>query len=85
MITSSQLEKPSAFGKFRELAFAHAGLRAADHVRVDPARFRPAEVDVLHGDASKAEQKFGWRAKVSLAELAAEMVDADIKRHSRAR
>ena len=46
---------------FCELAFAHAGLRAEDHVRVDPARFRPAEVDVLHGDASKAEQKFGWK------------------------
>jgi len=71
--------------EFCELAFAHAGLRAEDHVQVDPARFRPAEVDVLHGDASKAEQKFGWRAKVTLAELAAEMVDADIQRHSRAR
>ena len=71
--------------EFCELAFAHVGLRAEDHVQVDPARFRPAEVDVLHGDASKAEQKFGWRAKVTLAELAAEMVDADIQRHSRAR
>ena len=71
--------------EFCELAFAHAGLRAEDHVQVDPARFRPAEVDVLHGDASKAEQKFGWRATVTLAELAAEMVDADIQRHSRAR
>jgi GDPmannose 4,6-dehydratase len=70
--------------EFCELAFAHAGLRAEDHVQVDPARFRPAEVDVLHGDASKAEKKFGWRAQVTLAELAAEMVDADIKRHSRA-
>jgi GDPmannose 4,6-dehydratase len=70
--------------EFCELAFAHAGLNAEDHIQVDPARFRPAEVDVLHGDAGKAERKFGWRAQVSLAELAAEMVDADIKRHRRA-
>src|ERR1700733_6668295 len=41
---------------FCELAFAHAGLKAKDHVRVDPARFRPAEVDVLHGNAAKAAQ-----------------------------
>jgi GDPmannose 4,6-dehydratase len=70
---------------FCELAFTHAGLRAQDHLRVDPARLRPAEVDVLLGDASKAEQKFGWRPQVTLAELAAEMVDADIQRHSRGR
>lgn len=67
---------------FCEIAFSHAGLRAADYVKVDPARLRPAEVDVLLGDPSKAEQKIGWKAEVTLAELAAEMVDADIARHS---
>jgi GDPmannose 4,6-dehydratase len=70
---------------FCELAFAHAGLRAEDYVRVDPARLRPAEVDVLLGDPAKAAQKFGWTATVTLAQLAAEMVDADIARHSRPR
>jgi GDPmannose 4,6-dehydratase len=66
---------------FCELAFAHAGLKAEDHVRVDPARFRPAEVDVLHGNASKAAQKLGWTSATTLEELAAEMVDADLARH----
>jgi GDPmannose 4,6-dehydratase len=68
--------------EFAEIAFAHVGLRASDHVKVDPARLRPAEVDVLLGDPGKAEQKLGWKAEVTLAELAAEMVDADIARHS---
>jgi GDPmannose 4,6-dehydratase len=67
---------------FCEIAFAHVGLRASDYVKVDPARLRPAEVDVLLGDPGKAEQKLGWKAEVTLAELAAEMVDADIARHS---
>ncbi len=70
--------------EFCNLAFSHVGLRYEDHVRVDKARFRPAEVDVLHGDAGKAERKFGWRAQVSLGELAVEMVDADLARLSRA-
>jgi len=66
---------------FAELAFRHAGLNADDYVTLDPARFRPAEVDVLHGDSSKAEKAFGWRAEVTLEELAAEMVDADMARY----
>ena len=66
---------------FAEIAFAHAGLRAADYVNVDPARLRPAEVDVLRGDPGKAAQKLGWKSEVPLAELAAEMVDADLARH----
>jgi GDPmannose 4,6-dehydratase len=70
---------------FCDLAFAHAGLAAADYVQVDPARMRPAEVDVLLGNADKATQKLGWTASVTLAALAAEMVEADIARHSRNR
>jgi GDPmannose 4,6-dehydratase len=66
---------------FCEIAFSHAGLRAADYVKVDASRLRPAEVDRLFGDAGKAAAKMGWKAEVSLAELAAEMVDADIARH----
>jgi GDPmannose 4,6-dehydratase len=66
---------------FCELAFAHVGLNATDYVKVDPARLRPAEVDVLLGDPGKAKRKMGWKAEVTLAELVAEMVDADIARH----
>jgi GDPmannose 4,6-dehydratase len=63
---------------FCEMAFAHAGLNADEYVKVDPARMRPAEVDVLLGDPGKA---FGWRATTTLEQLAAEMVDADIARY----
>jgi GDPmannose 4,6-dehydratase len=65
---------------FCEMAFSHAGLKAADYVKIDPARLRPAEVDVLLGDPAKAAEKLGWKAEVTLEQLAAEMVDADIAR-----
>jgi GDPmannose 4,6-dehydratase len=72
--------------EFADLAFGHAGLRAEDYIKQDPARLRPAEVDVLLGDAGKAAQKFGWRAEVTLDQLAAEMVEADLARyHKKAR
>jgi GDPmannose 4,6-dehydratase len=67
---------------FCDMAFGHAGLKAADYVRVDPARLRPAEVDVLLGDAGKAASVLGWRPETRLEDLAAEMVDADIARLS---
>ena len=66
---------------FCDIAFSHVGLNYADYVKVDQARMRPAEVDVLLGDPSKAEKKIGWKAEVALKELAAEMVDADLARH----
>ena len=46
-------------------------------VRIDPRYFRPAEVDSLLGDASKAKEKLGWTPQVTLEELVAEMIDAD--------
>ncbi len=64
-----------------ETAFAHAGLNYQDHVRLDPRFVRPAEVDVLLGDAGKARQKLGWAPEVPLDEMVAEMVDADLARH----
>lgn len=67
---------------FCELAFSHVGLKMEDHVTVDPRFLRPAEVDVLLGDASKARQRLGWVAETSLEQLVAEMVDADIDRLS---
>jgi GDPmannose 4,6-dehydratase len=62
-----------------EIAFAHAGLDPDEHVEIDPRYFRPAEVDSLLGDASKAREKLGWEPKVRFRELIELMVDADIE------
>ena len=61
-----------------ETAFAHAGLDWEKYVRVDPQFLRPAEVDHLIGDASKAKRVLGWEPTVSFKQLVAMMVDADI-------
>jgi len=63
-----------------EIAFRHVGLNYQDYVVIDPAFFRPAEVDVLLGDPSKAERQLGWKAGTSLEELICMMVDADLRR-----
>lgn len=65
------------------VAFQHVGLAMDDYLVIDPALFRPAEVDVLLGNPAKAKAKLGWEAKTSLEEMIAEMVDADLKRLSR--
>jgi GDPmannose 4,6-dehydratase len=65
---------------FCALAFAHVGLDWRDHVRSDPAFLRPAEVDVLQGDPSKAARVLGWRPQTTLPELVALMVEADLRR-----
>jgi GDPmannose 4,6-dehydratase len=67
------------------IAFEHVGLRYEDHVVVDPALFRPAEVDVLLGNPAKAREKLGWSPQTKLDELVAMMVDADVRRLSAAR
>ena len=64
-----------------QAAFAHVGLSYEEHVRQDPRFMRPAEVDVLLGDASKAKQRLGWTPEVPLNDMVAEMVDADLARH----
>jgi GDPmannose 4,6-dehydratase len=64
--------------EFAEKAFARAGLDWEKHVVVDPGLFRPAEVDVLIGDASKAKKNLGWRPEVSFDQLVERMVDADL-------
>jgi GDPmannose 4,6-dehydratase len=61
-------------------AFTHAGLQWEDHVRIDPAFLRPAEVEHLVGNASKANQQLGWVPKVDFAGLVGMMVDADLER-----
>ncbi len=62
------------------IAFAHAGLDMDRHVTHDPALLRPAEVDALLGDASKARVLLGWRPRANAADTMREMVDADIAR-----
>jgi GDPmannose 4,6-dehydratase len=62
------------------IAFDHVGLKIDDHLVIDPALFRPAEVDLLLGNPAKAHAKFGWKADISLEEMIREMVDADLKR-----
>ena len=63
------------------VAFEHVGLDWKEFVQTDQRFVRPAEVDVLLGDSSKAQQALGWRPEVSFAELVGEMVDADLARH----
>ena len=63
-----------------EAAFSHAGLNWKDFVKQDARFMRPADVDVLVADASKAKRVLGWKPKVKFAELIEMMVDADIER-----
>jgi GDPmannose 4,6-dehydratase len=62
-----------------EVAFAHAGLDPAKHIRIDPRFLRPAEVEHLVGDASKAREKLGWEPRTSFEEMVQLMVDADLE------
>jgi GDPmannose 4,6-dehydratase len=67
-----------------EIAFGHVGLDWQKYVRTDPALLRPAEVDHLIGDASKATRVLGWKPSVDFRQLVAMMVDADVARLSSA-
>jgi GDPmannose 4,6-dehydratase len=66
--------------EFVELAFDHVGLNWQEYVVVDPDLFRPAEVDLLVGDAGKARRVLGWAPAVSFPELVRMMVDAELER-----
>jgi GDPmannose 4,6-dehydratase len=63
--------------EFVDLAFSRAGLDYRRHVVTDSELFRPAEVNLLLGDSSKARLKFGWKSQVHFEELVREMVEAD--------
>jgi len=63
-----------------QIAFAHVGLDWNDYVKVDPKFYRPAEVDLLLGDSSKARTELGWKPEVCFEDLVKMMVDADIGR-----
>ncbi|MEA2758129.1 MAG: GDPmannose 4,6-dehydratase [Methylobacteriaceae bacterium] len=62
------------------IAFQHAGLDMDKYLVIDPAFFRPAEVDVLLGNPAKAKEKLGWAPEISLEEMIVEMVEADLAR-----
>jgi GDPmannose 4,6-dehydratase len=64
--------------EFLDEAFGHLDLDWKQFVEIDPRYFRPAEVDLLIGDASKARRKLGWEPKITFKELARTMVDADL-------
>ncbi len=63
------------------VAFEQVGLNYEDHVKLDAAFLRPAEVDVLLGDPAKAKAKLGWTPEVTFEQLISEMVEADLERH----
>lgn len=72
-------EETHSVREFCEIAFAHVGLNWEKYVRTDPRFYRPAEVNLLLGDCSKAKAKLGWRKKHTFEQLVHMMVDADLK------
>lgn len=68
-----------------EIAFAHVGLDWQEHVRVDKGLLRPAEVEILQADASKARRALGWEATVDFEGLVKMMVDSDLERLAKTR
>jgi GDPmannose 4,6-dehydratase len=73
--------RTTSVGDMCRIAFSHAGLNWEEFVKTDADYMRPAEVDVLHGNASKAKKVLGWEPETSLEDMIAEMVDADLARH----
>jgi len=69
--------------RFCELAFSHVGLNYEDYVKVDPAFYRPAEVDILLGNPAKAQRVLGWQATTALEDLVAMMLETDLARVQR--
>jgi GDPmannose 4,6-dehydratase len=65
--------------EFVDLAFCQAGLDYRNHVATDPTLFRPAEVNLLLGDATKARMKLGWAPSITFESLVREMVDTDCR------
>ena len=66
-------------GEMLDEAFGYVGIDWHQHVEIDPRYFRPAEVDVLCGDAAKAARLLGWKPQVTFKQLVRIMVDADLK------
>ena len=64
--------------EFLEVAFGHVGLDYQNFVEIDPRYYRPAEVDLLIGDYTKAKRQLGWQPQTRFADLVKLMVDADV-------
>jgi GDPmannose 4,6-dehydratase len=77
--------RTSSIRDFCRIAFGHVGLDYERHVETSATFLRPAEVDMLLGDASKCRTTLGWAPETTLEALAAEMVDADLERHNNKR
>jgi GDPmannose 4,6-dehydratase len=69
--------------EFLDVAFSHLGLDWKNHVVSDPRFLRPADVDSLVGDASRAKKELGWAAKTTFEQLVTMMVDSDLALHSK--
>ena len=65
--------------EFVELTFEYAGLKASEHVRIDPKYYRPTEVEMLVADASRAARALKWTPRIKFEELAKIMMDADMR------
>ena len=65
--------------EFAHKAFGHAGLNYKDHIVIDQKLIRPAEVDTLLADSSKAKKILKWKPKVSFDDLVIDMVESDLK------
>jgi GDPmannose 4,6-dehydratase len=70
--------------EFCELAFGEVGLDYREYVRTDERFLRPAEVDLLVGDASKARRELGWESQYTFPQLVSEMVQSDLKAQAQA-
>jgi GDPmannose 4,6-dehydratase len=71
---------PHTVAELAEIAFAHVGLVARDHIRVDPSLVRPPEPTPIVGDPTRARERLGWRATLGFEQLIQRMVDADLGR-----
>jgi GDPmannose 4,6-dehydratase len=69
--------------EFLETAFNHVGLDYHDHLVTADDLYRPSEVNILQGDASKAHRKLNWQPTTMFDELVKEMIDSDLKRYSK--
>ena len=72
--------RTTTVGELCDIAFSYLDLAYQDYIVIDPQYYRPAEVEVLLGDASRAKSKLNWQAKTSLEKMIKMMVDADIHR-----
>jgi GDPmannose 4,6-dehydratase len=71
--------KTTSVREMCQIAFNYAGLKMEEHLIIDPALYRPSEVDTLLGNPAKARAKLGWEPQISLEQMIVEMVDADLK------